>query len=94
METIQETIYKYRAVDGKVFNTEEEAKKHEMELTANVTIKLSNGKVLGKDDIEEFFRQSKCEHCPFMVECKNMKDEIRKHTTATFTLCDIIVFSE
>lgn len=94
MEKFQETIYKYRTFDGKLFDTEEEAKKHEMELTANVTIQLPNGKVLGKDDIKEFFRQSKCEHCPFMVECQNMKGEIRKHTTNTFGLCDVIIYSE
>lgn len=94
MEKLKKTVYKYRTADGKVFDTEEAAKKHEIEMTANVAIKLSNGKVLGKDDIEEFFRLSKCENCPFMVACKNMKDEIRKHTTDTFTLCDVIVFSE
>ena len=93
MEKVQETIYKYKTADGKVFDTEEEAKKHEMELNADVTIQLPNGKVLGKNDIKAFFHQCKCEHCPFMVECQNMKDEIRKHTPATFTLCDIIVFS-
>ncbi len=94
MEKFEETVYKYRTADGKVFDTEEAAKKYEMELTANVTINLPNGKVLDKSDIREFFHQSKCEHCPFMVECQNMKDEIRKYTTATFTLCDVIVFSE
>jgi hypothetical protein len=94
MDKIQETIYKYKTVDGKVFDTEEEAKKHELELTANVAIQLPNGKVLCKGEIKEFFRQSKCEHCPFMVECQSMKDEIRKHTTNTFGLCDVIVYSE
>lgn len=93
MEIFQETVYKYKTVDGKVFDTEEEAKKHEMELTANVAIPLHNGKLLGKDDIKEFFHKCECEHCPFMVECQNMKDKIRKHTPATFTLCDVIVFS-
>ena len=94
MEIFKQTVYKYKTVDGKLFDTEDEAKKHEMELTANVTIQLPNGKVLCKDDIKGFFRQSKCEHCPFMVECQNMKDEIRQHTAATFSLCDVIVFSE
>lgn len=94
MEKIQETIYKYRTVDGKVFNTEEAAKKHEMKLVDNVTIQIPNGKVLCKGDIKEFFNQSKCENCSFMVECQNMKDEIRKHTTHTFNLCDVIVYSE
>lgn len=93
MEIFQETVYKYKTADGKVFNTEEEAKKHEKELNADVTIQLPNGKVLNKDDIKAFFHQSKCEHCPFMVECQSMVDEIRKHTTATFTICDVIVFS-
>ena len=93
MEKIQETIDKYKTADGKVFDTEEEAKKHEAELKACATlIQLPNGKVLGKDDIKEFFHQSNCNDCPFMVECQNMKDEIRKHTTATFSLCDVIVF--
>lgn len=95
MEKIQETVYKYKTVDGKVFDTEEEAKKHEAELKACVTsIQLPNGKRLDKDDIKEFFHQSKCDDCPFMVECQNMRDEIRQHTTRTFSLCDVIVFSE
>ena len=95
MKIFQQTVYKYKTADGKVFDTEEEAKNHEAELKSpNVIIQLSNGKRLDKDDIKEFFRQCKCVNCPFMVECQNMKDEIRKHTTATFTLCDIIVFSE
>lgn len=95
MEIFKETVYKYRTADGEVFDTEEEAKKHEMELkSSNATIQLPNGKQLDKDDIKEFFHQCRCEDCPFMVECQNMKDEIRKHTTATFTLCDVIVFSE
>ena len=94
MEIFQETVNKYRTADGKVFNTEEDAKKHEMELKSpNIAIHLPNGKVLYRDDIREFFHQSKCENCVFMVECQNMKDEIRKHTTAAFTLCDVIVFS-
>lgn len=93
MEIVQETVYKYKTVDGKVFDTEEKAKNHERKLTANVTIKLHNGKVLGKDDIREFFHECKCDNCPFRVECQNMKDEIRKSTTGTFTLCDVIVFS-
>lgn len=95
MEIVQEKVYKYKTADGKVFDTEEEAKKHEAELKACVTlIQLPNGKRLDKDDIKEFFNQCKCNNCPFMVECQNMKDEIRKYTTATFTLCDVIVFSE
>lgn len=95
MEIVKETVYKYKTADGEVFNTEEEAKNHEMELKACVTlIQLPNGKRLDKDDIRSFFRQCRCNDCPFMVECQNMKDEIRKHTTGTFTLCDIIVFSE
>lgn len=94
MEIFQETVYRYRTADGKVFNTEEDAKKHETELKSpNIPVHLPNGKVLYRDDIREFFHQSRCENCSFMVECQNMKDEIRKHTTATFTLCDIIVFS-
>jgi hypothetical protein len=28
-----------------------------------------------------------------MVECHNMQDETRKHTTDTLTLCDVILFS-
>jgi hypothetical protein len=92
MEKFQETVIKYRTADGKVFDTEEEAKKHEMELKSpNVPIQLLNGKVLFKDDIKEFFRLSRCENCSFMGECQNMKDEIRKHTTSTF--CDVIVYS-
>lgn len=95
MEIFQQTVYKYKTADGKVFDTEEEAKNHETELKACVTlINLPNGKLLDKDDIKEFFRQCRCKDCPFMVECQNMKDEIRKHTTATFTLCDVIIFSE
>ena len=95
MEKVQETVFKYKTADGKVFNTEEDAKKHEMELKSpNISIQLPNGKVLYKDDIKTFFQQSRCENCSFMVECQNMKDEIRKYTTATFTLCDVIVFSE
>ena len=95
MEIFQKTVYKYKTADGKVFDTEEEAKKHEKTLkSSNVTILLPNGKTLDKDDIKEFFHQCKCEDCPFMVECHNMKNEIRKHTTATFTLCEVIVFSE
>lgn len=94
MEIFKETVYKYRTADGEVFDTEEEAKKHEMELkSSNVTIQLPNGKRLDKGDIMEFFHQCRCEDCPFMVECQNMINEIRKHTTATFTLCDVIVFS-
>lgn len=95
MEKFQETVIKYRTADGKVFDTEGEAAKHEMELKTSVKLfTLPNGKVLGKHDIKQFFRQSKCDDCPFMVECQNMKDEIRKHTTATFSLCDVIVFSD
>lgn len=95
MEIFQETVNKYRTADGKVFNTEEDAKKHEKELKSpNTSIHLSNGKVLYKDDIKEFFRLNKCEDCTFIVECHNMRDEIRKHTTAIFTLCNIIVYSE
>ena len=95
MEKFQETIYKYRTADGEVFNTEEAAKKHEMELKSpTIPIQLPNGKVLYKNDIKEFFNQSKCENCPFMLECHNMRDEIRQHTTAVFTLCDVIVYSE
>ena len=95
MEKIKQTVYKYKTADGMAFDTEEEAKKHENELKSfNVAIQLPNGKKLDKDDIKEFFRQSKCENCPFMVECHNMIDEVRKHTTSAFTLCDVIVFSE
>ncbi len=95
MEIFQETVNKYRTADGNVYNTEEDAKKHEAELKACVTlIQLPNGKRLDKDDIKEFFNQCKCYDCPFMVECQNMKDKIREYTTNTFTLCDIIVFSE
>lgn len=95
MEIFKETVIKYRTADGKVFDTEHEAKKHEAELKASVKLfTLPNGKVLGKHDIKQFFRQSKCDDCPFVVECQNMIDEIRKHTPATFTLCDVIVFSE
>lgn len=95
MEKFQETVFKYRTADGRVFDTEKEAEKHEMELKSpNVPIQLLNGKVLCKDDIKGFFRLSRCKDCSFMVECQNMKDEIRKHTTNTFGLCDIIVFSE
>lgn len=95
MEKVQETVFKYKTADGKVFNTEEDAKKHEMELKSpSISILLHNGKVLYKDDIKEFFRLSKCKDCSFMVECQNMQDEIRKHTTSTFGLCDIIVYSE
>lgn len=95
MEIFQETVYKYKTADGRVFNTEEEAKNHEAELkSSNVIFHLPNGKQLDKGDIKQFFRQSNCEHCPFTVECHNMQDEIRKHTTRTFSLCDVIVFSE
>lgn len=94
MEKIEETVYKYRTADGKVFDTEEEAKKHEMKLNVNVTIQLPNGKVLDKDDIKRFFYLSRCRNCSFMVECQNMKDRIRQHTTNTFGLCDVIVYSE
>lgn len=94
MEIFQETVDRYRTADGKVFDTEEAAKKHEMELKSpNISIHLPNGKVLRKDDIKEFFRLSKCKDCSFMVECQKMKDEIRKHSTSTFGLCDVIVFS-
>lgn len=93
MEKIQETVYKYKTADGKVFNTKEEAKKHEMELeSSNTPIQLPDGKVLCKDDIKGFFRLSRCGNCSFMVECQNMKDEIRKHTTSTFNLCDVIAY--
>lgn len=95
MEIFQETVYRYKTADGKVFNTEKDAKKHEKELkSSNISIHLPNGKVLYKDDIKEFFRLSKCKDCSFMVECQNMKDEIRKHTTNTFGLCNVIVYSE
>ena len=95
MEIIQQTVNKFKTADGKVFDTEEEAKNHEAELkSSNVTIQLLNGKQLDKDDIKDFFNLCKCPDCPFMVECQSMKDEIRKHTPATFTLCDVIVFSE
>ena len=95
MEIVQKTVYKYKTADGEVFDTEEEAKRHEAKLKVCTTlIDLPNGKQLGKDDIREFFRQCRCASCPFMVECQDMKDEIRKYTTATFTLCDVLVFSE
>ena len=95
MEIVKEVVCKYKTADGKLFDTEEEAQKHEMELKACTTIiNLPNGKWLDKDDIKEFFKQCSCNDCPFMVECQDMKDEIRKHTPATSTLCDVIVFSE
>lgn len=95
MKIFKETVYRYKTADGKVFNTEKDAKKHEKELkSSNISIHLPNGKVLYKDDIKEFFHLSKCKDCSFMVECQNMKDEIRKHTTNTFGLCDVIVHSE
>ncbi len=95
MEKIQETVCKYKTADGKVFNTEDEAKNHEAELKlSNVTIQLPNGKVLDKEDIKGFFCRCRCNNCPFMVECQNMKDEIREHTTDTFGLCDVIVLSK
>jgi hypothetical protein len=94
MEIFQETVNKYKTADGNVFDTEEEAKAHETELKACATlIKLHNGKRLDKDDIKEFFNRCKCQDCPFMVECHNMQDETRKHTTDTLTLCDVILFS-
>lgn len=94
MKIFQETVDKYKTADGEVFDTEEEAKNHEAELkSSNVTIQLPNGKTLDKNDIKGFFYRCRCNNCPFTVECHNMQDEIRKHTTATFSLCDILVFS-
>ena len=95
MEKFEEKVFKYRTADGKVFDTEVEATKHETELKSpNIPIQISKGKILYKDDIKEFFRLSMCKNCSFMVECQNMKNEIRKHTPATFTLCDVIVYSD
>lgn len=95
MERIEETVFKYKTADGKLFDTEADATKHEMELkSSNIALQLPNGKMLYKDDIKTFFRLSNCVQCPFTVECHNMQDEIRKHTTRTFSLCDVIVFSD
>jgi hypothetical protein len=95
MEIFEEKVFKYRTADGKVFDTEVEATKHETELKTSVKLfTLPNGKVLGKHDIKQFFRQSNCMECPFIVECHDMQDEIRKHTTRAFSLCDVIAFSD
>jgi len=43
-----------------------------------------------KEDIINFFRETKCDNCPFKTECDKMYYEIRKSTTNTFDLCTVI----
>lgn len=44
-----------------------------------------------KEDIIIFFRETKCENCPFKTECDNMYQVIRRYTAdETFDLCTVI----
>lgn len=44
-----------------------------------------------KREIIEFFRNQKCETCPFKKECKKLYDVTRMHSTNPQTICDGIL---
>ena len=89
---IKLTTIQYQTSDGRVFDTESEAKAHEEMLSASDSkTTLDNGMVITKDNVTEYFRKNRCEMCPFSVECADMSGFVRMHTTHTFTLCDAVL---
>lgn len=89
---IKLTTIQYQTSDGRVFDTESEAKAHEEMLSASDSkTTLDNGMVITKDNVTEYFRLNKCERCPFSIECTDMTNFVRRYTTNTFTLCDAVL---
>lgn len=85
----------YVAFDGKEFESEVRCKEYEDYLKENEKrkkkiITLKSGKELTGANVEEFFQLLKCPECPFDKECHEMEERIRRHTTDTFCLCDVI----
>ena len=43
-----------------------------------------------RNHIVGLFNSFKSDTCPFKTECDAMYSEVRKHSTSTFSLCDVI----
>ena len=87
----------YIASDGKEFADKNDAIKYEnslkkLEQNKNNLIKLGSGVSVSRDDIIEYFKKLSCDKCPFVRNCDKMENRIRRSTTDTFTLCDVMSF--
>ena len=87
----------YIASDGKEFDDKHAAIKYEnlfkkWEQNKNNGIKLGSGVSVSRDDIIEYFKKLSCNKCPFVRNCDKMENRIRRSTTDTFTLCDVMAF--
>lgn len=81
--------------DGYVFEDEMEARKHEehilkIEEDQKKVTKLSNGKLLTRNDIIEYFNLQECKNCTMRAECDALYSHVRMKSTDTFVLCDVI----
>ena len=87
----------YITSDGKEFDDKNAAIKYEnsfkkWEQNKNNDIKLGFGVIVSRDDIIEYFKKLSCDKCPFVRNCDKMENRIRRSTTDTFTLCDVMSF--
>lgn len=87
----------YIASDGKEFDDKNAAIEYEnlfkkWEQNKNNAIKLGSVVSVSCDDIIEYFKKLSCDKCPFVRNCDKMENRIRRSTTDTFTLCDVMSF--